>query len=74
MEHERETILMALAGFEAQVLQINRSMRVLERLRLSAPEAAEPKPKRHLSRAARKRIAQAQKLRWASWRQRQAEA
>jgi hypothetical protein len=76
------TLQMALVGYEVEKQRIEDKIREIQaRLKgkpaASAPAAASPKPhavKRVLSSAARKRIAAAQKKRWAEHRKRVAQA
>lgn len=82
---DSETLEMALIGFEQKKVEIDEKIRQIKSLlggaptsspkTSSAPKAAAPaRKKRTLSAAARKRIALAQKKRWAEHRKSQAEA
>jgi hypothetical protein len=69
----QEVITAAIAGFEAQKLRINSKIAELRNMldhRHSAPEV--PKPKRKISAASRRRMALAQKKRWAAIKRRSA--
>ena len=69
----QEVITAAIAGFEAQKLHINSKIAELRNMldhRHSAPEV--PKPKRKISAASRRRMALAQKKRWAAIKRRSA--
>ena len=75
------TLQMALVGYEVEKQRIEDKIREIQaRLKgkpASSPAASSPKPaavKRVLSPAARKRIAAAQKKRWAEHRKRVAQA
>ena len=68
----------ALTGLEAQRQRIDEQIQqvraLLGKRRGRPPGRAKPRGKRQLSAAARKRISQAQRRRWAAYRQRQAGA
>ena len=69
----QEIISAAIAGFEAQKERINSKIAELRNMldhRHSAPEV--PKPKRKISAASRRRMALAQKKRWAAIKRRSA--
>jgi hypothetical protein len=69
----QEVITAAIAGFEAQKLHINSKIAELRNMldhRHSVAEA--PKPKRKISAASRRRMALAQKKRWAAIKRRSA--
>jgi hypothetical protein len=68
---------MALVGYQVEKQKIEDNIRALQaRLKgkrvSSAPDAAPPSGRRNLSPAARKRIAMAQKKRWAEFHKRAA--
>ena len=68
-----EIITAAIAGFEAQKERIDARIAELRNMldhRHSAPEV--PKPKRKISAASRRRMALAQKKRWAAIKRRSA--
>jgi hypothetical protein len=71
---------MALVGYQVEKEKIEGKIKEIEAqlkgkyvLVSSSPEKAEPSGKRYLSPAARKRIAAAQKKRWAEHRKRAAQ-
>ena len=64
-----EVITAAIAGFEAQKLRINSKIAELRNMlhhRDGHAAAEAPKPKRKISAASRRRMALAQKKRWAA--------
>jgi hypothetical protein len=69
----QEVITAAIAGFEAQKLRINSRIAELRNMLDHRHPAAEaPKPKRKISAASRRRMALAQKKRWAAIKRRSA--
>ena len=60
------------ARLESQIAEVRRMLR--PRAQQPAAPASAPKPKRKLSAAARKRMAAAQKARWAEYHQKRAAA
>jgi hypothetical protein len=75
------TLQMALVGYQIEKQKIEEKIRFIQAQlkgkRISMPSSSETKPsgaKRILSPAARKRIAAAQKKRWAEFRKRSAAA
>jgi hypothetical protein len=76
------TLQMALVGFQIEKQRIESKMQEIQSLlkgkRAAAPSAdageTKPRVKRELSESARKRIANAQKRRWAEHRKRVAQA
>ena len=71
---DHSVLEMALIGFEAErrkieeaIATIQRELGVGSRRAIPAAEGAEPKPRRTMSAAARKRISAAQKNRWAAF-------
>ncbi len=88
-KQDNETLEMALIGFEQKKVEIDEKIRQLRSLLSGSPvpspkksagrkakteEEVPTRTKRTLSPAARKRIAQAQKKRWAEHRKNQPEA
>ncbi len=86
-KQDTETLEMALIGFEQKKIEIDEKIRQLKGLlggKVSSKKSAaspvsheketSPRQKRTLSPAARKRIALAQKKRWAEHHKKQAEA
>jgi hypothetical protein len=76
-KQDTETLEMALIGFEQKKVEIDEKIRHIKSL-LSGSSVPSPKipvrKRRPLSAAARKRIAQAQKKRWAAHRKNQSAA
>ena len=76
MKVDRLFLEAALAGYQAQLAEIEQAMQDIRRKLgvRSSTEAAAVKPRRKMSAAARRRIAMAQKKRWAEFKKRQAAA
>ena len=78
--NDQETLMMALVGYQAEKQKIDGKISEIQALldgrKSAAPPAAAKKggKKRVLSAAARKRIAKAQKKRWAEHRKRMAQS
>ena len=74
--YDQDMLAMALVGYEVEKKKIEEKIKMIRariggsRLaaKASAPEAGEGRTRRKLSKAARKRIAAAQKKRWAEHR------